>query len=135
MISDKHFSTEMELEHGYRYAHDCSEKHDKPLVVTRTLEGWKWFCHRCPEKGMKFTRELSPSEWLKFKAAPAEKSQTFVKNMELPPDLTYTLPATGLAWLYLAGLSDADIKRYKLGYSPSLQRVILPVYDKGDKLV
>ncbi len=130
MISDKHFSTEMELNHGYRFPHTCSEKRDRPLVVTRTLEGWKWFCHRCDEKGMKFLQGLAPSEWLKFNQAPGEHEQAYVDKIELPPDTTSEIPPAGLAWLYKAGLEDIDIKRFNFGFSPTLQRVILPVYKR-----
>jgi DNA primase len=62
------------------------------------------------------------------------KSTKTVMQMRLPLDYTKEIPAQGLAYLYVRGVTDADIKRWKIGYSPKYSRVIFPVYE-GRNLV
>ncbi len=126
----------MDLYVGYRFTHQCpSPGRDRPLVVTRIDTGWKWYCHRCGEKGIKWAKGLSPKEWLKFNEAPAVQPNTAVSKVTLPHGMTDDIPAVGLAWLYKYHLTDTDIKRFNIGYSTTLNRVVLPVYDQHGKLV
>lgn len=53
----------------------------------------------------------------------------------LPDDYTKELSLEGRIWLYKAGLTPTDWSKYGIGYSPSSQRVVLPVYDTRGKLV
>ena len=137
MIDDIYFATEMQLHRGYRYEHMCptGAGRDRPLVVTRIETGWKWYCHRCGEKGVKHAKGLSPKEWLKFNKAREVQENTTVSKVSLPHGWTNEIPAVGLAWLYKYGLSAEDILTYGIGYSTSLNRVVLPVYDSDGKLV
>ncbi len=48
--------------------------------------------------------------------------------------MTYDIPSSGLGWLYHNHIEDRDIKKWQIGYSPGLHRVILPVY-QGDELI
>jgi len=137
MIDDKHFSNSMTLGVGYRFKHKCpsGEGYDKPLVVTRMETGWKWYCHRCQDKGIKHAKGLSPKEWLKFnKAVPVQENQT-VSKVKLPHGMTKDIPALGLAWLYSYHLNDEDIAYYNIQFSTTLNRVVLPVYDANGALV
>jgi DNA primase len=137
MIDDKYFSNSMTLGVGYRHKHACpsGEGHDRPLVVTRMETGWKWYCHRCGEKGIKHAKGLSPSEWLKFNKAKEVREHNVVSKVKLPHGMTTDIPATGLAWLYKYNLNDADISYYNIQYSTTLNRVVLPVYDSNMELV
>jgi hypothetical protein len=137
MIDDKYFSSDMQQHRGYRYEHDCptGAGRDRPLVVTRIATGWKWFCHRCGEKGIKWAKGLSPKEWLKFNKAREVAENNVVAKVKLPHGMTKEIPAAGLAWLYKYGLNDDDISYYGIEYSDTLNRVVLPVYDGNMKLV
>jgi DNA primase len=137
MIDDKFFSMDMQQHRGYRYAHDCptGAGRDKPLVVTRIATGWKWFCHRCGEKGIKWAKGLSPKEWLKFNKAREVREHNTVSKVKLPHGMTSHIPAVGLAWLYQYHLSDEDISYYGIGYSNTLNRVVLPVYGEDGTLL
>lgn len=137
MIDDKHFTSDMQMDRGYRFEHACptGAGRDRPLVVTRIATGWKWFCHRCGEKGIKWAKGLSPKEWLKFNKAREVQENTTVSKVTLPHGMTEIIPAAGLAWLYKYGLDDTDIDRFNIGYSCTLNRVVLPVYDGNGKLV
>jgi len=137
MIDDKYFTSDMQMHRGYRFEHDCptGPGRDRPLVVTRIATGWKWFCHRCGEKGIKWAKGLSPKEWLKFNQAREVQENTTVSKVALPHGMSKHIPAVGLAWLYKYGIEDVDIDQYQIGYSSTLNRVVLPVYDGLGKLV
>ena len=137
MIDDIHFRNDMQMHRGYRFEHACptGAGRDRPLVVTRIATGWKWFCHRCGEKGIKWAKGLSPKEWLKFNKAREVKENTTVSKVTLPHGWTRHIPALGLAWLYKYGIRDEDIEYYGIGYSTTLNRVVLPVYDDDGVLL
>ena len=136
MIDETLFSPDAPMNVGRRFTHDCTNKSDKRLIITRIPQGWKYYCHGCHEKGVRFTRELSPSEWKAWQSASTQVVQehTSVYKVELPHGFTRDIPAIGLAWLYKYDLSDEEIGYYGFGYSPRLNRVILPVY-RGNDLV
>ena len=137
MIDDKYFTSDMQMHRGYRFEHDCptGPGRDRPLVVTRIATGWKWFCHRCGEKGIKWAKGLSPKEWLKFNQAREVFENMTVSKVTLPHGMTKHIPAVGLAWLYKYGIEDADIDYYGIGYSTTLNRVVLPVYGEDGTLL
>jgi DNA primase len=137
MIDDNYFSNDMQLNVGYRYEHACptGAGRDRPLVVTRITTGWKWYCHRCHEKGIKFAKGLSPTEWLRFNQAREVRANNVVSKVRFPHGCVDEIPAIGLAWLYKYGLTDLDIDRFNICYSNTLNRVVLPVYDSMGELV
>jgi DNA primase len=137
MIDDKFFSMDMQQHRGYRFEHDCptGAGRDRPLVVTRIDTGWKWFCHRCGEKGVKWAKGLSPKEWLKFNKAREVQENSVVSKVHWPHGMTSEIPAVGLAWLYKYGITDTDIDTFGIGYSTTLNRVVLPVHDDNGELV
>jgi len=132
--SKEHFDTEAVVGEGHRYNHDCSNKYDKSLIVTRTREGWVWYCHRCKEAGMRDLSGRSMKEKAQFIRSLNVQPIKTLKDMRLPLDFTSEIPGAGLVYLYTRGLHDIDIKKWKIGYSPKYDRVIFPVYD-GKKLV
>lgn len=114
---------------GRRFQHDCTHKHDKSLVITRTMDGWAWYCHRCKQGGVRDLSGRSPKDVAQFmKSLDVQPTKT-VQQMRLPLDYTKEISAAGLAYLYMRGLTDADIKKWKIGYSAKYSRVIFPVYD------
>ena len=114
---------------GVRYQHDCTNKHDKSLIVTRTRDGWAWYCHRCKQGGTRDLSGKSPYEVAQFMKSLNVQPLKVIAQMRLPLDYTKEIPAKGLAYLYVRGVTDADIKKWKIGYSPKYSRVIFPVYE------
>ncbi|NIT54780.1 MAG: hypothetical protein GWN00_00600, partial [Aliifodinibius sp.] len=132
MIPEDYFDLNAPINEGRRYRHpDCSEGKDRALIVTRTAEGWKWWCHRCGKGGFRDVNGLSPQqtmEWLKnLKAKPVQRQD----RIELPKDFSNQIPPEGWAWLFKSGLDEHDVQRYKMGYSRQLHRLIMPVYTDG----
>lgn len=104
------------------------------LCVTRTPSGWAWYDHRedrggfRPLQGMPVHHTLGALRGLKTDGPGAKVWDTATK-LRLPPDMTHDLPVQARTWLYRAHLSDEVIRDLRIGWSPSMQRVIIPVYD------
>lgn len=99
------------------------------VKISHHTKGYSAYCFRCRSKG--FTpierKTLSDFDILKQEEAVAELQ----KKMELPNDFTQEIPTKDALWLYRAGLHTDRIRSSGFGYSSSLARVILPVYDNG----
>jgi hypothetical protein len=81
------------------------------------------FCHHCQGKGAKggakrHIRDRVPvlSHW----------------KLALPPDYTGSLDPAGRAWLNKYGIGLSEQLKFKIGWSPSRGRVILPIYQDGE---
>ena len=106
------------------------------FVVTRTAQGYKMWCHRCHTG--RFVKSGVPSastclreakRWLQ--PQPQCAKEYVAKEINLPDDFQKEIPATGLAWLATYGVTPEEIARFNFGYSPGLNRLIMPVYLNG----
>lgn len=109
------------------------------LYVTRVDVGWLYFCHNCGWHGCKKINGLPPAklrEAIKSKIYSGTRSVEKIeyKHISLPKDYTTDLPADAFAWAHKY-LTPEEVKRAAIGYSRSLNRVILPCYDGDDRLV
>lgn len=119
---------------AYNHA-TCGDKRQR-LFVTRTATGWMFHCHNCAGlKGglsgfMKETPDSSPRATLrKLKGVTQAVSPVPFKG--LPEDYTEKLPPEAIAWLSKYNLTDDELLKYGIGYSPHYGRIVLPIYD-GD---
>lgn len=135
MLSAKYFNPDVPIGTSKRYVHeDCPKVHKgsapgKALVVTRTVEGYSWYCHRCHEFGKRGTDDLSPAETIRWIKSINLKPKTYRKEVKLPEDFTNDMPASALAYLWSRGIEDEDIKRFNFGYSLHLNYLIFPIYE------
>jgi len=110
--------------------YECTPNDAVPAMnITRMNDGWVWYCFRCRKGGKKFLNSLSPKEfhkWMKYKDN--QKSEIKTTEVTLPHDFTSNLSPQGKVWFYKYGVCDDEIKQYGIGYSPYMDRVILPVY-------
>ena len=104
---------------------------DKSLMVHNEARGYRAYCFRCGPAGCVPHGDFS-IEQLKRRREEMAWSQS--KTIALPHDFSTDIPASEAVWLYKAGVSANVAKHYGFGYSPSLRRVVLPVYNAG-KLV
>lgn len=104
---------------------------DKSLMVHNEARGFRAYCFRCGPAGFVPHGDFS-IEQLKRRREEMAWSQS--KTIALPHDFSTDIPASEAVWLYKSGVSSNVAKHYGFGYSPSLRRVILPVYKAG-KLV
>lgn len=102
------------------------------FVVTRTRRGFSMWCHRCHTKyWIPTTCPSSQSILSELRKRAADKVRpacVVTKKISLPSDFTTDIPASGLLWLRTYGVSNDEIRKYRFGYSPSLDRLILPVF-------
>lgn len=110
---------------------DCGS--GKKLSVNHTPKDYWCNCYRCgwtarQSKGKQTLAEIARIKELN-EAAKEELP------LELPDDYTTDIPLEGRLWLYKAGLSEPVWRKHGIGYSPLLQRVVLPVFDSAGNLI
>jgi len=107
----------------------CSESN--AMKVHCVVEGLRFYCHKCGEYHFESSFN-SPRERLRRQAAyKAVMEMQADASYDLPADLSHTIPAIGLAWLGRGGWTLEMISKYKIGWSPKLNRVIIPVCPIG----
>ena len=104
------------------------------FIVWRISFGWRVYCHRCgASKVVKSTGVASPSAIISRVNGLRSVVKPKSKVVYLPEDFDTTfLPFTAKAWLRKYGVTDEEIKRYRLGYSERMNRLILPVFNGGE---
>lgn len=79
-----------------------------------------------------------PTPWEKLKQAAAPRDPTMVVDdaLQFPKDYTPLNDALwakpGIAWLRTYGVSDAEITKYRIGWSANEQLLIFPVFETKD---
>ncbi|QPC44951.1 toprim domain-containing protein [Kaustia mangrovi] len=101
------------------------------MLVTNDVKGYRGYCFRCGAKPFVSHGLFSVQELRRRKA---ELALTESKTVALPKDFTTDIPPREAVWLYMAGIGSGLARHYGFGYSPSLKRVVLPVYDNGKLL-
>lgn len=106
------------------------------FVITRKRNGFSMWCHRCHTKYWIPVKSPSSSAILNElhkRAADTKQSASVVtRKVTLPSDFTTDIPASGLLWLRTYGVGEDEIRKYRFGYSPRLDRLILPVFRDGE---
>lgn len=106
------------------------------FVVTRKRNGFSMWCHRCHTKywfPVKCPSSSAILSELHKRVADARQAASVVtRKVTLPSDFTTDIPASGLLWLRTYGVSEDEIRKYRFGYSPRLDRLILPVFRDGE---
>ncbi len=118
----------------------CNEHvSSRGFVVTRTERGFKMWCHRCHTarvitSGVPSARQCISTIRKRTELLPQKPdTDTIAKQVILPEDFTSEIPSTGLAWLAKYGVRVEEATQYNFGYSPKLNRLIMPVY-KNEEL-
>lgn len=119
----------------HEYCPFCGERiRGKGFVVTRTKNGFFLWCFKC-HVHRHLTRDGLPLSSVKRFIKERNKSQAQVADVSvehnvvsLPRDFTTDIPPAGIAWLRKGGVTFEEMKQYRLGYSPELDRVILPIW-------
>lgn len=115
---------------------ECGEgTNTNAAILNHTVRGYSLFCHACgynpfQDKGVQTLQELQRLKELN------EQAERYTdKHVRVPSDFTKDIPLAGRLWLYSAGISPTIWNEYSIGYSESLQRVILPVYGSNGELI
>lgn len=130
----------------------CGSVARKGFVVTRTPNGFVCWCHGChksyaiggktpPLKDcLRTANELKAKmTWsLRKHGKPSEQPRDVEKQqtvVELPFDATNEIPTRGVVWLRRYGITQQEVRKYGICYSPFYQRVILPVRNAAGRLL
>lgn len=100
------------------------------LKVTHNADGYNCYCFRCHIKKFKGHGIRSISKLKLFKATQEFRTE----EMKLPKDFSLDIPPEYAVWLYKAGIFKDTAELYGIGWSKSLQRVVLPVYQNSELL-
>ena len=108
------------------------------LYIKRTASVVLCYCHNCEGSlVLSKARTMLPPQEMRAVLEKMEKEHATSTEVVLPDDTKEDVtawPDEARAWFYQYELDDTDIARYRIGWSDSLQRIILPVYEEG-KLV
>ena len=105
------------------------------FIVFRTYNGWRVYCHRCgASQRIRQGGVASPSALISRVNAIRSAANWKPGTIYLPEDFELRIPAIAKAWLRKYGVTDAEIKQHRFGYSEYMNRLILPVFN-GEELV
>ena len=118
---------------GQKTRSNCECGDGNTLVINHNTKYFSCHCFRCglqefEDKGTQTLAEIAEMNKLN------ERARNTKLKLELPHDYTEDIPLLGRLWLYKAGIGERLWKKYRIGYSEHLKRVILPVYDRAGKL-
>lgn len=108
---------------------------DRSQVISHTEHGYSSYCFRCGGDSRKFkahgVRSLSEliNHRKELDAYIAERG-----TITLPNDFTRDIPQVGLLWFLKYGVSSDVARHYGFGWSESMGRVVIPVYDEVGRL-
>lgn len=131
MILPEQYQFVGEVGEQQRFNHEECGDTRRRLYVARTSNGYLFHCHNCAPA---FSGRCRTSNNRRLSNRDLLSSQEVTKDesiLSLPEDYTPRISDAGVAWLMKYGITPDEIKRFKIGYSPSANRVILPVYRDG----
>jgi hypothetical protein len=115
---------------------DCPENcgNGGTLIINHKSDCYTAYCFRCGYQGYEGKGKQNLKELARIREL-NEQAETIELTLELPDDYTTEIPLHGRLWLYGGGLTESVWRENRIGYSPSLDRVILPVYDNESNLI
>lgn len=105
------------------------------MKLSHGLEGFQGYCFKCNAVGFKRHDRSSVTDYLDRKAAlQAEDEAKQLRGYAKPVDFSRSLPVPASVWLAMNGLRPSLWEQLDIGWSEKLQRIILPVWYKGQYL-
>lgn len=102
---------------------------DKTMNIWNGDSGYASYCHRCKEAPFVKHGQFSINKLAKRRA---EKEIVNASSYHLPADYVADVPAAEATWFYKAGISPDLARAFKFGWSPGLQRIIIPIGTSGE---
>ena len=129
------YARELPIEGSGYFSHDGCTSSAK-LWVYHSIGGYGAYCNKCGDKGFSRKGIRSAKELQKTKNLTSRSRR--VRDVVLPKDYTQDIPEFSLdakVWLYKGGITNRLIKKYNIGFSKELHRVIIPIYSDSGKLL
>ena len=109
-----------------RVNHCCGP--GRTMLIANEYKGYSAHCFRCNDGGFKAHGLRTLDQLAAAKEARRyANEQNCTGNLRLPSDFTQDIPREGRMWYYRAGCTDGIARLYGFGWSPSQQRVVIPV--------
>lgn len=99
------------------------------MMVSHGQKGFSAYCFKCGETHFEPHKDRNLAQLQEARAA--RELQATGSEIRLPRDFTLDIPADATPWLTLGGVGPDLARGYGIGYSPSLDRVVIPVYWDG----
>ena len=96
------------------------------------------YCNACDYKAYESKGVLSLEERKRIQDLNDDANKHTIGPIKLPTDTTYDpteFSREARMWLFKGGLTPTVWRKYRIGYSKSLERVVLPVYGSRDNLI
>jgi hypothetical protein len=102
----------------------------KAVQITRKEDGFLWYCFRCRKTGFIRDTNASPKQVQEIAKNAGKKREKYSRPnvVSLPKDFTVAIPPKALVQLYNLRITDDDMQRHDIGWSPDCARIIIPVY-------
>lgn len=101
------------------------------MMVSHGQKGYSGYCFKCGASEFSKHADRSLSELQAAREARERLWEPEDGDVRLPRDFTLDIPADASPWLTLGGVGPDLAHGYGIGYSPSLDRVVIPVYWDG----
>lgn len=100
------------------------------MIVEHSSKGFRSYCFRDASHGGFVPHGMLSIEDLSRRRQDLENLLTS-RWMGLPSDFTLDVPPRSMIWLLKAAVGYDLARQYGIGYSPKLDRVVLPVHEEG----
>lgn len=105
---------------------------DNSMLVSHTEKGYQCHCFRCG------AHEFKPHGLQRLDDLIRRRNELAYldeQKVYLPKDYTLDIPEKEMLWFLQYGISPELARQHRIGWSESLSRIVLPVYDEADELV
>lgn len=105
---------------------------DMSQIISHSEKGYSTYCFRCGDGSRQFTPhgERSLADMIKHRKELNEYMEE-QGELELPSDFDLEIPDYGRVWLLKGGVGAYLVKKYNIGWSEKMNRVVLPVFEEG----
>lgn len=114
---------------------DCECGSGKTLIINHNPKYYSAHCFRCSFTGYHDKGTQTLDQLAELRRLNEEAQNDPPSKVELPDDFTTDIAREGRIWLYEGGIGPTAWKKYRIGYSPKMHRVVLPVYSEEGELV
>ena len=105
----------------------CGRNRD--AIISSSLSGYSYYCFKCDSRLFHSVRSRTLQQLLNIQELNEQPP-----ILEIPGDFTPVIPLEHCLWLYKAGISNEIYTREGIGWSDSLQRIIIPIYNSDGDL-
>lgn len=114
---------------------ECGIENKRNAKISHQYAKYTVYCFKCDFTDYEYKGQQTLQDISKLRELDERAKEFQQAPIRLPNDFSTDIPSIGRLWLYKAAISEATWKNYGIGYSPSMCRVILPVYNETNELV